>query len=231
MFFQEKKVYNNGIDDLVFCQNGTITLDDKPYEPRKNKQGYAVITKVINEIYASDKTCHTIMNFLFLPRFPACPLTDHWDGNRMNFHLQNLNPCSTSVNNINKTKAKGYDPINDEKYRDSPEMMFQSRIRFKGKRFKLGQFVTKEEAYNRTKGSRMMLYWRQWSLEQTQIEKSNIELQYSPEQEKRILEKTIVMGRLEETKMEEPKMEEQKMEEQKMDEMVMDLKITQETSL
>jgi hypothetical protein len=176
MFFQQKKVYDNGIQKLFFCQDGTITtLDDKPYEPRKNKQGYAVITKVVNEIYANDKTCHTIMNQLFLPSFPACPITDHWDGNRLNFHLQNLNPVSTSINNINKTRAKGFDKLKDPKYRDSPEMRFQSRIRFKGKRHKLGQFETEKEAYNRTKGARMMIYWMEWDYQQTKIEKNQLD--------------------------------------------------------
>jgi hypothetical protein len=93
----------------------------------------------------------------------------------MDFSVANLNVCSTSINNINKTKSRGFDKLSNPKYRDSPEMRFQSRISFKGKRHKLGQFVTKEEAAARTKGARMMIYWMEWDHQQMLIEKKELD--------------------------------------------------------
>jgi hypothetical protein len=88
----------------------------------------------------------------------------------MNFHLQNLNPCNTRLNNLNKTKARGYSTITEDKYRTEPEYDYQCRLKYQGHKFPMPQFMLPEDAAHYTKMIRTEVYWREWDHLLCQIE-------------------------------------------------------------
>ena len=177
----------------IFRQDGLVVKDDNKITVHSNKNGYAIIpsSKRNRRTGRFEETCHSIQNRLFLPNYDGFYITDHLDGDRMNFHIQNLNPCNTKLNNLNKTKARGYDKITDDKYRLQPNFNYQSRLTYNGVRYKFGQHETAEEASQDTKRSRSVIYWREWDRMQTESEMHFLKYQVTPKDIRRVIEKTI----------------------------------------
>ena len=108
-----------------------------------------------------------IMGQLFCPKYESYNTLDHLDGNRLNSSVSNLIYTSKYLNNLNKTKAKGYEYCKWNK-------KLRVYIRLYNKRITYCYVEDKALAQQYNRQFRMGIYWRMWNHHLEQIEKNNI---------------------------------------------------------
>lgn len=101
-----------------------------------NSRGYSTV-KIRNQTYSTHQVVFYMIHG-FLPRLPYT--IDHINGNRLDNRLKNLRIANKTLQNINRKIQRGA-TFNKEKGK------WYSQIQFNKKKYHLGCFITRKEAY------------------------------------------------------------------------------------
>ena len=104
---QISKYYKfGGLTYEIFTNGDIIGPSGKLLQPRKNEDGYLVVTMGSSKIRRSTKFVHRLVAELFLPNPNGYSDVDHLDGNRANPDVSNLE-WVTHEENVRRSHERG----------------------------------------------------------------------------------------------------------------------------
>jgi hypothetical protein len=141
--FEDYKVSNLGrVKSFKFNKEKLLKLN---LSGRKKEQYYCV--KLSNKKIIKDFKIHRLVAYHFINKNNNNNLVvNHIDGNSFNNYYENLEYVTVRENNIHKSKLNNNTPnVNFCKIRNK----YRARINYNKKDIYIGNFNTKEEAYNK----------------------------------------------------------------------------------